>query len=214
MANCGLLLNDGSSFVLLNSGGVLLLNEATCGTEAGVVESPVAITGTGTAAFVGAADVLVEAALAVAGEATVAFAGEDATPVVDAVLSTDGSATVAFIAADAGSTGAVTDGGGYLGHRGSYYWKKYQEENKRLKKRKRVDALEELDDLLGAVKEQIVPWQKAKAYEQEQALYRRALERAEQINTSDTLARIEAEIVNLRELLAEADDEEALLLLM
>jgi hypothetical protein len=192
MASCGLLLNDGSSLVLLNSGGALLLNDATCGTEAGVVESP----------------------LAVAGEAAVAFAGEDATPVVDAVLSTDGAATVAFIAADAGSTGAVTDGGGYLGHRGSYYWKKYQEENKRLKKRKRVDALEELDDLLGAVKEQIVPWQKAKAYEQEQALYRRALERAEQINTSDTLARIEAEIVNLRELLAEADDEEALLLLM
>jgi hypothetical protein len=192
MANCGLLLNDGSSFVLLNSGGVLLLNEATCGTEAGVVESPVAITG----------------------DVAVAFVGEDATPVIDAVLSTDGTATATFIAADAGSTGVVTDGGGYLGHRGSYYWKKYQEENKRLKKRKKVDALEELDDLVEAVKEQIVPWQKAKAYEQEQALYRRALESAEQINTSDTLDRIEAEIVNLRELLSEIDDEETLLMLM
>jgi hypothetical protein len=192
MADCGLVLNDGTSFVLLNSGGVLLLNDATCGTEAGVVESPVAITG----------------------DAAVSFVGEDATPIAASDIAITGVGTASFIASDAGSTGAVADGGGYLGHRGSYYWKKYQEENKRLKKRKKVDALEELDDLLGAVKEQIVPWQKAKAYEQGQALYRRALERAEQINTRDTLARIEAEIVNLKELLAEIDDEETLLLLM
>jgi hypothetical protein len=192
MADCGLVLNDGTSFVLLNSGGVILLNDATCGTEAGVVESPVAITG----------------------DAAVSFVGEDATPIAASDIAITGVGTASFIASDAGSTGAVADGGGYLGHRGSYYWKKYQEENKRLKKRKKVDALEELDDLLGAVKEQIVPWQKAKAYEQGQALYRRALERAEQINTRDTLARIEAEIVNLKELLAEIDDEETLLLLM
>jgi hypothetical protein len=190
MANCGLILNDGSSLVLLNSGGVLLLNDATCGTEAGVVESPVAITG----------------------DAAVSFAGEAIQS--DGALAATGTGTASFIAADAGAPPVTAGDGGYLGHRGSYYWKKYQEENKRLKKRKKKDALEELDDLVEAVKEQIVPWQKAKAYEQEQALYRRALESAEQINTSDTLDRIEAEIISLKELLSEIDDEETLLMLM
>jgi hypothetical protein len=34
LANCGLLLNDGTSFVLLN-GGFLLLNDGSCSTEPG-----------------------------------------------------------------------------------------------------------------------------------------------------------------------------------
>lgn len=33
MANCGLLLNDGSSFILLNDGGAILLNDNSCATE-------------------------------------------------------------------------------------------------------------------------------------------------------------------------------------
>lgn len=36
MANCGLLLNDGTSFLLINSGDFLLLNDNTCATEPGV----------------------------------------------------------------------------------------------------------------------------------------------------------------------------------
>ena len=36
MANCGLLLNDGSSFILLNDGtSVILLNDSTCAFEPG-----------------------------------------------------------------------------------------------------------------------------------------------------------------------------------
>jgi hypothetical protein len=35
MANCGLLLNDGTSFVLLNDSSFLLLNDNTCVTEPG-----------------------------------------------------------------------------------------------------------------------------------------------------------------------------------
>jgi hypothetical protein len=43
-SNCGLLLND-SSFILLNAGGVLLLNDASCSAEAGVSESVLGVTG-------------------------------------------------------------------------------------------------------------------------------------------------------------------------
>jgi hypothetical protein len=53
VANCGLLKNDGSSFFLLNAGGVLLLNDTSCGTEAGVSASVLGATGTGTARFTG-----------------------------------------------------------------------------------------------------------------------------------------------------------------
>jgi hypothetical protein len=42
MANCGLLLNDGSSFILLNDGvSAILLNDATCATEPGAVSTTV-----------------------------------------------------------------------------------------------------------------------------------------------------------------------------
>jgi hypothetical protein len=53
VANCGLLKNDGSSFFLLNAGGVLLLSDTSCGTEAGVSESVLGATGTGTGSFEG-----------------------------------------------------------------------------------------------------------------------------------------------------------------
>jgi hypothetical protein len=56
MANCGLLKNDGASFFLLNAGGVLLLNDNSCGTEAGVSASALAATGAGTGSFTGAFD--------------------------------------------------------------------------------------------------------------------------------------------------------------
>jgi hypothetical protein len=53
VANCGLLKNDGSSFFLLNAGGVLLLNDTSCGTEAGVSESVLGATGVGSGSFEG-----------------------------------------------------------------------------------------------------------------------------------------------------------------
>jgi hypothetical protein len=75
MANCGLLLNDGSSFVLLNSGGVLLLNDNTCGTEAGVSESALAATGTGTGSFASTTLAISSAVLTARGEGAVTFQG-------------------------------------------------------------------------------------------------------------------------------------------
>jgi hypothetical protein len=75
MANCGLLKNDGSSFFLLNAGGVLLLNDTSCGTEAGVSESALGATGTGTASLAGAFTTLAAAALSATGTGSAAFQG-------------------------------------------------------------------------------------------------------------------------------------------
>ncbi len=75
MANCGLLKNDGSSFFLLNAGGVLLLNDNTCGTEAGVSETVLSGTGTGTGAFTSATLTTLSAALAATGIASASFQG-------------------------------------------------------------------------------------------------------------------------------------------
>jgi hypothetical protein len=61
VANCGLLQNDGSSFFLLNAGGVLLLNDTSCGTEAGVSESVLGATGTGTATLIAVPSAAAEA---------------------------------------------------------------------------------------------------------------------------------------------------------
>jgi hypothetical protein len=51
LSNCGLVLNDGTSFTLLNAGGILLLNDNSCAVESGVSESVLAATGTGTGSF-------------------------------------------------------------------------------------------------------------------------------------------------------------------
>jgi hypothetical protein len=75
VANCGLLKNDGSSFFLLNAGGVLLLNDTSCGTEAGVSESVLGATGTGTATLTGAFTTLVAAALSATGTGSATFQG-------------------------------------------------------------------------------------------------------------------------------------------
>jgi hypothetical protein len=75
MANCGLLKNDGTSFFLLNAGGVLLLNDNTCGTEAGVSESALAATGAGTGTFTSATLTTLSAALAATGTGSATFEG-------------------------------------------------------------------------------------------------------------------------------------------
>jgi hypothetical protein len=76
MANCGLLKNDGSSFFLLNAGGVLLLNDSSCGTEAGVSGSVLGATGDVTGAF--ASSALADAMMATTGTGTGAFTSDAA----------------------------------------------------------------------------------------------------------------------------------------
>lgn len=126
----------------------------------------------------------------------------------DAALSATGTGTAAFVGASTG--GQQADGGGFIANRGSAYWRKYKAEGSK-KKRKKLD---QLDELLLEVKAKIEPWSQAKAYEQEQALLRDVFERGKALDEDDTLARIEAEIANLREVLADIDEEETLLLLL
>jgi hypothetical protein len=244
--NCGLVLNDGTSFILLNdASSVVLLNDDSClappspyttavlsatgtGTAAFVGESTadsilaatgtvtvswsyasegdgaLTATGTGTASLIGASDA--DSVLAATGTGTADFVGEGVAGATDAVFDATGTGTALFVGVDATPvvvTPPALTGGGVGTWSGA-----------RKKKRKKKDALDELDELLVVVSEQIAPWSAAKAYEAEQALYRDVLERGKKLDESNTLARIEAEIVNLKELLAEIDDEEALLLLM
>jgi hypothetical protein len=161
------------------------------------------VTATGDAALVGASDA--DSVLSATGTATADFVGEGVQAATDAVLDATGTGTASFVGEDA--TPAVVETPAALTGGGAGTWSKR-------KKRKKKDALNELDELLVAVSAQIAPWSAAKAYETEQALYRSVLERGKHLDESDTLARIEAEVVNLKELLAEMDDEEALLLLM
>jgi hypothetical protein len=161
------------------------------------------VTATGDAALVGASDA--DSVLSATGTATADFVGEGVQAATDAVLDATGTGTASFVGEDA--TPAVVETPAALAGGGPGTWSKR-------KKRKKKDALNELDELLVAVSAQIAPWSAAKAYETEQALYRSVLERGRHLDASDTLARIEAEVANLKELLAEMDDEEALLLLM
>jgi hypothetical protein len=140
-----------------------------------------------------------EGQLSATGAGAAAFVGVDATPVVAAVFSATGTATATLIAADAGA--ARTVGGGNFD---------YHDE----KKRKKRAALAELDALVANAKARTAPWQDVRAYGQEQALYREALNRADALSERNRLAQIEAEILNLRELLAQRDEEDALILLM
>jgi hypothetical protein len=89
VANCGLLKNDGSSFFLLNAGGVLLLNDTSCGTEAGVSETVLGATGTGTGTFTSATLTTISAALSVTAQGMASFQGH---PPPDAAT-TDAQAT-------------------------------------------------------------------------------------------------------------------------
>jgi hypothetical protein len=75
MANCGLLKNDSSSFFLLNAGGVLLLNDNTCGTEAGVSAAALGATGAGAGTFTSATLTTLSAALAATGTGSATFEG-------------------------------------------------------------------------------------------------------------------------------------------
>jgi hypothetical protein len=239
-----LLLNDGSSFVLLNDGTSLLqINTGSpsfVGT--GIVTGALSATGTGTGLFVGApfaSGVLsatgtgtatfaspvtsAEGALSVTGTGTASFVGA---ALVSGVLSARGvaaeggdgvyqpsvfqnnvfqcqsTATVFVGASDAdgvveppvGTPGGVAAPGAWRGYG---------------KKKKKKD---ELDDLIAQLKEQVVPWREAQVGAQIALLAE--INQAEAITLDNTLAQIEAEIANLKEVMAEIDDEEAILLLM
>jgi hypothetical protein len=169
-----------------------------------------AATGTWTATFSYASEG--SGALAATGTGTALFAAD---ALLDAALSATGTGDASFVGAF-DTTGVtpdtgVQDGGGYdVGAEAS----RLRANAQRKKKRKKKEALNELDQLLLDLRGQIAPWQKAKAYEAEQALYRDTLARGEALDASDTLAKIESEIVNLKELLAEIDEEEAIMLLL
>jgi hypothetical protein len=90
VANCGLLQNDGSSFFLLNAGGVLLLNDTSCGTEAGVSGSALGATGTGTGTFASTALTTIDAALAATGTGSAAFGGSSSAAAADAAIAPTG----------------------------------------------------------------------------------------------------------------------------
>jgi hypothetical protein len=238
MANCGLLLNDGS-FVLLNSGGVLLLDDATCGTEAGVAASPVAITGNAAVSFVGASNAVAalsvvgifadppcyqsnvfqnnvfqgphpaivfvgasdaDGAFSATGTWTVSFLGEAQ---ADAALGATGTGTASFVGEDATPPPppVVVAASGGVAAQGA--WRGYGKKNKKK---------DELDDLIAQLKEQVVPWREAQVGAQIRLLAE--LNQAEAITLDNTLAQIEAEIANLKEVMADIDDEEAILLLM
>jgi hypothetical protein len=198
-------------------------------------DAELAATGTGTATFVGASDA--DATLSATGTATVSFAGafdtagyncglllndgsfvllndgvsvfllNDATclvppsPATDAVLDAGGSGTASFVGAFDGVATTSADGGGVAAP-GAWRVRK--------KKQKKKD---ELDDLIAQLKEQIVPYREAQEVGA-QIMLRAELEHALTISLEGTLNEIESEIAALKEVLAEMDDEEALLLLM
>jgi hypothetical protein len=161
-------------------------------------------TGTGTALFVGAAES--SAVLTDTGTATVDFVGFG--PSEAAALEATGTGTASFVGASEG--GEVVGSSDDFVVRGSAYWKNY---NKPLQVKKRK-KLNELDELVIALRAKIVPWTAAKAYAEEQALYRESVERSKVLDENDTLDRIELEIANIKNLLAEIDEEESLLLLL
>jgi hypothetical protein len=157
MANCGILLNDGTSFLLLNSGDFYLLNDNSCATEPG------------------------------------------ATPPVVVV-------------------DTIPPGGGSLEkhiHRGSLYWKRYQEElrSKKKKKSKKEELLEELDQHLVELNARIdeVP------VEEIEPNWVADLRRTEafaynELVTEHTNKEILVYLTILREITQEMDDEDAIIL--
>jgi hypothetical protein len=157
MANCGLLLNDGTSFILLNSGDFYLLNDNSCATEPG------------------------------------------ATPPVVVV-------------------DTIPPGGGSLErytHRGSLYWKKYQEElrNKKKKKTKKEALLEELDKHLVELNARV----DETPVEEIEPSWVGDLRRAEafaynELVTEHTNKEIAAYLTMLRQITEEMDDEDAIIL--
>jgi hypothetical protein len=237
--NCGLLLNDGS-YVLLSDGvSAILINDDSCLVPpAPFSDGALSVSGSGAAAFVGSSQT--GGALSVSGSAAATFVGFGNT---DGALAASGSATVSFVG-DFAAAGyncglllndgtsfvllnddtsvfllnddtclvppdgtpdvveppvVLTDNGGVAAP-GAWRVRK---------KKKKKD---ELDDLIAQLKEQVVPWREAQVGAQIQLLAE--INHAEAITLDNTLAQIEAEIANLKEVMAEIDDEEAILLLM
>jgi hypothetical protein len=163
--------------------------------------SPLSISGTGTASLVG--ESFADSPLSVSGDAAASFVGEDAgAGFGDGALSISGDAAASFVGVDATPVvppvAPAASVGGVGGGRFPGAWRGVGKKKKK--------KLNELDDLIAKMRALTVPRQAAKS----EAL----LEQALLVDASSTLDQIEAEIVNVRELLAEIDDEESILLLM
>jgi hypothetical protein len=144
VANCGLLKNDGSSFFLLNAGGVLLLNDNTCGTEAGVSESVLGATGTGTGTLTSSS-------------------------LVDAMLAATGTGTGVFTSAEAAAADtATTTGPGGVGWSDQHEARKRQEQwevlNKRMEllQRKKTRISMDIGELRFELRDEAHPGRKRK----------------------------------------------------
>jgi uncharacterized lipoprotein NlpE involved in copper resistance len=165
-------------------------------------EGALSSSGTGVADFVGASDS--DAVLSADGSATTLFVSP-ADNFQDGALDASGTATATFVGADAtpaeqpvvASPGGVAAPGAW-----------------RLKKKKKKK--DELDDLIAQLKEQVVPWREAQDRERvgAQIALLADLNRAEALTLDNTLAQIESEIANLRELIAVMEDDEDILMMM
>jgi hypothetical protein len=164
-------------------------------------EGALTATGNGVATFASASDA--EAALAATGTGTADFVGEGAAGATDAVFDASGTGTASFVGASDVAAQAQAEAGGGGAFPGAW-------STRTKKKRKKKD---ELDDLIAQLKEQIVPWREAQEVGA-QIMLRAELEHALTISLDNTIDEIESEIATLKEVLAEMDDEEALLLLM
>jgi hypothetical protein len=109
---------------------------------------------------------------------------------------------------------AIPPGGGDIGHRGSLYWKRYQAELRRKKKRtKKEELLQELEEQLVELENRI---EEAPPEEVEPA-WKADLRRAQtfaynELVTQQTAAEISVYVLLLREAIREMDDEEAIIL--
>jgi hypothetical protein len=219
--NCGLLLNDDSSFILLNDGFVVLINDASCtlppdasadadgslsasGSAAAAFvgsslgDGVLSANGSGVASFVGASDAAYNCGLLLNDDVSFLLLNDDAS----VILLNDSTCLVPPDGTPDAVTPPVTltDGGGVAAP-GAWRVRK---------KKKKKD---ELDGLIAQLKEQIVPYREAQEVSA-QIMLRAELEHALTISLEGTLNEIESEIAALKEVLAEMDDEEALLLLM
>jgi hypothetical protein len=184
-------------------------------------DGALAATGTITASFVGDYDAFncglllndgsyvllndAESVILINDDSCLAPPGEGVAGEVDATLNATGTGAASFVGAFDGAgvepPVVVADGGGVAAP-GAWRARK--------KKQKKQD---ELDDLIAQLKEQIVPYREAQEVGA-QIMLRAELEHALTISLEGTLNEIESEIAALKEVLAEMDDEEAILLLM
>jgi hypothetical protein len=197
--NCGLLLNDGTSFLLLNE-GFLLLNDDSCVSEPGEEPASVGVAnGDATASSAGESEA--QSVGAATGDATASAAGDFDSPaavgVANGSSTAEGAGDFLFEAPAVGGAPA----GGVVG------WSRWWRERK--KKRKKTE-LEELEELLALVTAKIEKGPPKKANPKPVYIAPLKLE----VDYTE-LDRLQGEILEViqRVIEQELDEEEAILLL-